>query len=435
MVIYLGICFAFHVAIGVTALTGAIVLVSLTLIADRLTRAPVRQASSFAALRNGMAETNRQNADVLKALGMGRRMETAWSQVNRDYIDAQQKASGVAGSLSSLSKVLRIALQSMVLAVGAYLVLENKATGGVMITASILTSRSLAPVELAIANWRAFVAARQSWARLSQLLSAHPKEATPTALPTPCKTLEVQAVSVAPPGAQRATIQDVSFTLKAGDGLGVVGPSASGKSTLARALVGAWTPARGKVRLDGAALDQWDEEQLGRHIGYLPQDIELFAGTVAQNIARFEPDANSEAIIAAALGARVHDMILHLPEGYETQVGARGHALSAGQSQRIGLARALYGEPFLVVLDEPNSNLDADGEQALAEAIGEVRARGGVAVVIAHRPSALGVVDLMLVMREGRVHAFGTKAEILPRITPPGAPGLRPVEVRAAREG
>ncbi len=425
MVLYLGICFAFHLAIGAAALAGAILLVGLTLLADRMTRDPVRLTASQGALRNGMAETNRQNAEVIRALGMRRRMESAWSKVNDDYQRNQQTAAAVSGGFSSLTKVLRLALQSMVLATGAYLVLQNKATGGVIIASSILTSRSLAPVELAIANWRGFIGARQSWARLRQLLNANPASSDPTPLPAPCKSLSIEAVTIVPPGSQRVAVQDVTLALKAGDGLGIVGPSGSGKSSLARAVVGVWRPARGKVRIDGAALDQWDDERLGRHVGYLPQDVELFTGTVAQNIARFDPDSQAEAVITAATHAHVHELILRLPEGYETEVGPRGHSLSAGQAQRIALARALYLDPFLVVLDEPNSNLDAEGEQALTQAITEVRARGGIAVVVAHRPSALAAVDLILVIGEGRVQAFGRKDEVLPKILP-GQAGGRP---------
>lgn len=426
MVLYLGVCFLFHWSIGLTALAGALILLTLTVVADRLAREPVRKAAAAASIRNGMAAADRQNAEVVKALGMRRRLADAWSQANEEHLASQQKAAGAGAGLGSLTKVLRLALQSVVLAVGAWLVLQDRATAGVIIAGSILSARALAPVELAVGNWRSVVATRQAWTRLVQALSAAPVAASPTPLPAPCKTLQVEGLSVAPPRAQRLTVQDVSFTLSAGEGLGVVGPSASGKSSLARALVGAWPTVRGKVRLDGAALEQWDDERLGRHIGYLPQDVELLAGTVAQNIARFEPGAEPDAIIAAARLARVHEMILRLPEGYETQVGPRGAALSAGQSQRVALARALYGDPFLVVLDEPNSNLDGEGEQALGEAIADARARGAIVVVIAHRPSALAAVDQMLVLRDGRVQAFGPKDEVLPKILPP--PLLRPVE-------
>ena len=427
LVLYLGICFAFHVLIGLVALAGAILLVCLTLLNDRLTRDAVRQASSTAALRNGMAETNRQNIEVLTALGMRRRMQASWSRVNQDHLRNQQRVSDVGGGLSSVTRVLRLLLQSLVLATGAWLVLQNKATGGVIITSSILTSRALAPIELALANWRGFIAARQSWGRLNQLLSRAPAEEAPTPLPAPSQTLALEALSLAPPGAQRLMVQDVAFALKAGEGLGVVGPSASGKSSLARGIVGVWKPARGKVRLDGAALDQWDDERLGRHLGYLPQDVELMAGTIAENIGRFDPDAAPEAVIAAAHAARAHELILRLPEGYETRLGPKGQGLSAGQAQRVALARALYGEPFLIVLDEPDSNLDAEGEKALSEAVAEARSRGAIVIVIAHRPSALAGVDKVLLMHQGRQVEIGDKDKVLPKLLP--RPPLRAVEV------
>jgi ATP-binding cassette subfamily C protein len=274
----------------------------------------------------------------------------------------------------------------------------------------------LAPVDLAIANWKGFVAARQSWRRLSELLQLLPALDAPMALPAPAESLAVEAVSAVPPGARKAVVQDASFTLSRGQGLGIVGPSASGKSSLVRLIVGAWRPARGRIRLDGATLDQWSRDALGRHIGYLPQDVELFSGTVAENIARFETEAAPEAIIAAAQAAGVHDLIVDLPQGYETELGEQGQILSAGQRQRIALARALYGDPFLVVLDEPNSNLDAEGEAALTQAILGVRSRGGIVVIVAHRPSALAGVDLVLVMASGNVVSFGARDDVLSQV-------------------
>jgi ATP-binding cassette subfamily C protein len=280
-------------------------------------------------------------------------------------------------------------------------------------------ARALAPVELTIANWKSFVSARQSWRRLTDLLGALTSSTEPMALPPPKGSLAIENVSGAPPGVQRLVVQDISFTLKAGQGLGIVGPSASGKSSLARLLVGVWTPVRGKVRIDGAAMDQWAPAALGNHIGYLPQDVELFAGTVAQNISRFDPDAPSEAIIAAAKAAGVHDMIVRLAEGYETQVGEGGAVLSAGQRQRIALARALYRDPFLVVLDEPNSNLDGEGDNALTQAIAGVRKRGGIVIVVAHRRSALAAIDQVLLLQQGRQQALGPRDEILAKIGRP----------------
>jgi ATP-binding cassette subfamily C protein len=309
-----------------------------------------------------------------------------------------------------------MALQSAVLATGAWLVIQQQSTPGIMIAGSILAARALAPVELAIAHWKGFVAARQSWARLRTLLARIPDEDEKTRLPAPTISLSVQALSATPPGVQRYVLENASFTLRAGQALGVIGPSGSGKSSLARLLVGVWTPAKGRVCLDGASLDQWLPEDLGRHTGYLPQDVELFGGTVAENIARFEPGASSERVIAAARAAGVHDLVLTMAQGYDTPIGEGGAVLSAGQRQRIALARALYGDPFLVVLDEPNSNLDAEGEAALTSAILGVRARGGIVVVVAHRPSALAGVDMVLAMANGRVESFGPKDEVLAKV-------------------
>jgi ATP-binding cassette subfamily C protein len=424
MPLYLAICFLFHPYIGLTVTAGGLLLVALTLTTEFRTRQPVETASACAAQRFGLAEASRRNAEVLHAMGMTPRLAAVWCQANARYMDANGRAADVAGGLSALSKVLRMVLQSAVLGLGAYLVIQQEATGGIIIASSILTSRALAPVEQAIANWKGFVAARQSWQRLNELLGALPAEATPLELPKPAQSLVVDGISVTPAGGRGPVVHDVSFRLKAGNGLGVIGPSASGKSSLVRSLVGVWPPVRGKIRLDGAALEQWTPERLGRHVGYLPQGVELFAGTVAQNIARFESEPDPLAIIAAAQAAGVHELILRLPEGYETQIGEGGAALSAGQRQRIGLARALYGEPFLVVLDEPNSNLDAEGEEALNRAVVGVRQRGGIVVVVAHHPSAVAGVDHVLVMADGRAQAFGPRDEVLARIA--RRPGQRP---------
>ena len=310
-------------------------------------------------------------------------------------------------------------LQSAMLGVGALLVIEQQATAGIIIAGSILAGRALAPIDIAIANWKGFVAARHSWHRLNEVLRKVPLEAPQMALPRPVVSFTVEAASVVPPGTNRAVVQDVSFRLSKGNGLGIIGPSASGKSSLARALVGVWKPVKGTIRLDGAALDQWPSDELGRHVGYLPQDVELFAGTIAQNIARLQAEPDADMVIAAAKAANVHDLILQLPEGYKTEIGDNGTALSAGQRQRIALARALYGDPFLVVLDEPNSNLDAQGDEALTQAVLSVRARGGIAVVIAHRPSAVAAADMLMVMAEGKVRSFGPKDEVLTKVTRP----------------
>jgi PrtD family type I secretion system ABC transporter len=423
---YLAICFAFHVMIGLTALVGAIILVSLTVVTEFMSRRPAREALGLAARRNDLAATGRRNAEVLVAMGMAGRLNKRWSEANQKYLAGNQRASDVAGGLGAIAKVMRMTLQSAVLAVGAYLVIHQEATAGIIIAGSILSARALAPVDLAIAHWKGFVAARQSWHRLNRLLESLPPLTTQTLLQNPSSRLAVEALSMAPPGDQKIVVQDVTFALEAGNGLGVIGPSGSGKSSLVRALVGVWQPFRGKVRLDGAALDQWSSDVLGRHVGYLPQDVELFAGSVAQNICRFDPEAGSETIIAAAKEAGVHDMIIKMRDGYDTQIGEQGAALSAGQAQRVALARALYGDPFLIVLDEPNSNLDTEGDEALTRAVRVARERGAIVVVVAHRPVGIEAVDMLLVLREGRMHAFGPKetvlGQVLQRVAPPAAP-------------
>ena len=414
--LYLAICFAFHPLIGFTALAGAIILIALTLLTEILMRAPAKTATEAAIVRNGLAEAGRRNAEALVAMGMAGRIAARWSQANRQYMRSQQEASDLGGGLGATSKVLRMMLQSGVLAVGAYLVIHQEASAGIIIAGSILSARALAPVDLAIANWKGFVTARQSWQRLNKLLMSSPARLAPMQLQTPVQRLNVEAVSGSPPGVPKIVVQDITFELVAGQGLGIIGPSGSGKSSLVRLLVGVWHPVRGNVRLDGAALDQWSPDALGRHIGYLPQDVELLAGTVAENIARFEPNADNEAVIAAARAVGVHDLIVRLPAGYDTPIGEQGSALSAGQAQRIALARALYRDPFLVVLDEPNSNLDSEGEEALTRAILGIRERNGIVIVVAHRPSAIAGVDRLLMLNQGRAQALGPKDEVLAKV-------------------
>ena len=422
--IYLIICFLFHPLIGLTALIGAIILVSLTVLTEYLTHEPLKRSTGLAMRRQDLALASRRNSEVLVAMGMSGRVGKAWEKSNRDYLHSNERASDVAGGLGAIAKVMRMMLQSAVLGVGAYLVINQMATAGIIIAGSILSARALAPVDLAIAHWKGFVAARQSWHRLNRLLGALPKQIPPTLLEKPGKKLSVESLTVNPPGEQKIVVQDVSFALEAGQAVGVIGPSGSGKSSLVRALVGVWQPLRGKVRLDGAALDQWSPEVLGRHIGYLPQDVELFSGTIAQNISRFEEAPDSDAIIAAARDAGVHELIIGMRDGYDTQIGDQGSILSAGQAQRIALARALYGNPFLVVLDEPNSNLDSEGDVALNAAVHAVRARGGIIVVVAHRPIGIEAVDQILVLKEGRAQAFGPKEAVLGQVLqrPAGTP-------------
>jgi ATP-binding cassette subfamily C protein PrsD len=427
--LYLAICFAFHPLIGFTALGGAIILIALTLLTEFLMRAPTKAATEAAVERSGLAEASRRNAEALIAMGMASRIAARWSKANRQYMHSQREASDLGGGLSAIAKVLRMMLQSVVLAVGAYLVINQEASAGIIIAASILSARALAPVDLAIANWKGFAAARQSWQRLNQLLTVLPARTAPMPLQAPAHRLTVESVSASPPGVPKIVVQDIAFKLEAGQGLGIIGPSGSGKSSLVRLLVGVWQPVRGNVRLDGAALDQWAPDALGRHVGYLPQDVELMAGTVAQNIARFEDEPDTDAVIAAAKAVGVHDLIVRLPAGYDTPIGEQGSALSAGQAQRIALARAVYRDPFLVVLDEPNSNLDSEGEEALTRAILGVRERKGIIVVVAHRPSAIAGVDQLLMMSQGRAQAIGPKDEILSKVLQRPLSMPRPLKV------
>lgn len=433
MPIYLTFVFMLHPLLGWLATAGALVLIGLTFATDRLSREPTRAAAVQAGKRQSLANADRRNAEVIRAMGFSGRMTMRWLAADARHLSALQDASDVTGGLSAVSRMFRGLLQSAMLALGAWLTIKGEVSGGVIIASSITSSRALAPIDAAIANWRSFLAARQSRDRLQTLLNNLPAEPAPMALPAPRHHLSIETLYAGPPGASKPLIHNISLKLDAGDGLGIVGESAAGKSTLVRALVGVWPTLKGAVRLDGAAFDQWDSEQLGRHIGYLPQDIELFDGTVAENIARFDDNADPAAIIAAAEAAGVNAMILQLPDGYQTRIGVDGMALSGGQRQRVALARALYGDPFLVVLDEPNSNLDADGEAALTRAIHGIRRRGGIVIVVAHRPSALAAIDLVAVMAGGALQAFGPKDEVLnktlrqPKLVPqqrPSAPAI-----------
>ncbi len=421
MPVFFALVYLLHPWLGLLALSGGFVLFVLALVTEARTRTPTRAATLSGAARLAFGETARRNAAIVRAMGMEGRVGRLWADLNSTFLIDQARASDVGSGLGAVTKVLRLLLQSLILGLGAYLVIIGEATGGVMIAASVLTARALAPIEIAITNWRGFLAARQSMSRLSQLLRVLPSSEPATSLARPTANLDVRALSVAAPGSNMPIIQNISFTLDAGSGLGVIGPSGSGKSTLARAIVGAWSalPQRGTIRLDGATLAQFAPEALGRDIGYLSQEAELIDGSIAENIARFDPDATSAGVIAAAKLAGVHEMILQMPNGYDTRIGEGGSALSGGQRQRVSLARALYGDPFLVVLDEPNSNLDLPGDAALQNAIKAVRQRGGIVIVIAHRPSALAGLDSVLVLNGGLQQAFGPKDEVLKKVTAP----------------
>jgi len=344
-------------------------------------------------------------------------------------------ASESSAGISAFAKVFRMVLQSAVLGLGAYYVIKGEMSGGLMIAGSILMSRALAPIEIAVAHWKGFTASRQAYRRLAHIMSIVPAQGQRMPLPAPKSTLLVDEVYVSAPGASLPIVQAATLQLQAGQGLGLIGPSASGKSTLARALVGVWPTLRGEIRLDGAALDQWEADPLGRHIGYLPQDVELFEGTIAENISRFQPDAKPDDVIAAAQTAGAHELILNLPDGYDTRIGESGASLSGGQRQRVALARALYGNPFLVVLDEPNASLDGAGDEALNQAILSVRKRGGIVVVITHRPAALGQVDQVAIMEEGRIKAVGPRDEVLQSVMKRNAAPapVRPQQAPAAQ--
>lgn len=415
--LYIGILFLFHPYLGWLAIAGAALLIVMTLCSDAVLRDPTRRVAVLSSARAEYIEAGRRNAEALYAMGMKGAYARKWQETNLAYVEEQRQASDATSSFSTFSKIVRLTLQSAVLALGAWLAIKQLASPGAMIASSILTSRALAPIEQAIGQWRGFVNFRQAKARLGQLLDKIGPDDDRMPLPAPSKTLAVSGVAVVAPGNQSPTVRDVTFALTAGQGLGIIGPSGTGKSTLVRALVGIWPPARGTVRLDGAEIDQWHPEALGPSIGYLPQGVELFDGTLAENISRFSRSADPTDIIEAAKQADVHDLILSMPEGYDTRIGNSGASLSAGQRQRIGLARALFGKPFLIVLDEPNASLDADGEMALTNAIVTARQRGAIVVIVAHRPNALSAVDNVLVLAQGAMVAFGPRDEVLRKTT------------------
>lgn len=427
--VYLAMAFVLHPVLGWATVAGALVLAAITLATEVASRGPTRTAQLAASARNQIAEQNRSNAEVMRAMGMATRAWARWNAAHSVMADNRRKASDKGALLSGLAKTARQALQSAVLAIGAYLAVKGEMSGGAIIAASVLSGRALAPIDQVIAGWKQLVLARSAHARLTRLLLAHPKGKDLLELPAPTKSLTVRSLTVATPDAgvpgeapkRKVAVRDATFTLRAGDAIGVVGPSASGKSSLARALVGIWEPVGGKVCLDGADISQYDPETLGRSIGFMPQDVQIFDGTIAENIARLEPNPDPAKVIAAARAASFHEHALSFEGGYQAKVGPSGSHLSAGQRQRLGLARALYGDPFLVVLDEPNANLDADGEDAVAKAIGKVRERGGIAVVIAHRPSALQFANLILALDKGVVTALGPKEEIFQRLKPKAA--------------
>ena len=411
--IFLFAIFIFHPWLGYLAVTGGVVLVCVTLLNQWRTRRPALEAAAMSQRAERMADQIREEAETVESLGMRGATFDRWQNARTEAMGAGMKAADSAGGFTSATKALRLFLQSAMLALGAYLVLQNELTAGAMIAGSILMGRALAPVELAIGQWELLQRASRGWQNLSRLLTEIPAERAKTPLPRPRAILEAQQVTVLPPGESQASLRMVNFKLGAGQAMGVIGPSGAGKSTLARAITGVWRTAGGKIRLDGAALDQYDPDVLGQLIGYLPQRVTLFEGTIAENISRLEANPDPAAIVTAAQKAAAHDMILKLPDGYDTPVAQAGGRLSGGQVQRIGLARALYGDPVILVLDEPNSNLDNEGSEALNAAIRQMKKEGKSVLIMAHRPAAIQECELLLVLDGGMRRAFGPRDEVL----------------------
>ena len=410
---FLAAIWVFHPWLGALAVVGGLLLILVTLINQTVTRRPVARSSIAAVHAEGMLSQIRSESEMVQAMGMGDAAFRRWQVARDKALDDQMSAADLGGTFTTLSKVFRLFLQSAMLGVGAYLVLQDELTPGAMIAGSILLGRALAPIEQVIGQWPVVQRTVRGWKNLAGLLGRVRPEEAKTQLPRPKALLDVQQLTIAPPGETQAALKMVSFKLQPGQAVGVIGQSGAGKSTLARALTGVWAPAGGKIRLDGAALDQFEPHVLGAHIGYLPQRVQLFEGTIAQNIARLAEDPDDEQVVLAARRADAHEMILALPEGYDTRVTANGGRLSGGQMQRIGLARAMYGDPVLLVLDEPNSNLDNEGSEAVNAAIRGFKSVGKSILIMAHRPAAIKECDLLLVLDNGQVRAFGPKEKVL----------------------
>lgn len=410
--VYLIVIFLFHPILGIFALCGTAVLIGLAYANEAVSKKPMEEANAMAVASSNLATNNLRNAEVIEAMGMLPNLMARWFKLHGRFLQLQAEASEKAGIVSALTKFVRVSMQSLILGLGALLVLKGDITAGGMIVASILMGRATAPVEQLITVWKSWGNTRSAYRRLNELLDANAPRQAGMPLQKPLGHVSVEAVTAAPPGAQVAVLKNLSFAIAPGDVLGILGPSGSGKSTLARLLVGVWPSAAGKVRLDGADVYHWNKDELGPNVGYLPQDVELFAGTVSENIARFG-EVDSEKVILAAKRAGVHEMILHFPQGYDTQLGDGGAGLSGGQKQRIGLARAMYDDPSLIVLDEPNSNLDDVGEQALVAALGDLRGRNKTIVIITHRTNALAITNKLLVLRDGVAQLFGPRDQVL----------------------
>jgi ATP-binding cassette subfamily C exporter for protease/lipase len=413
--IYLTVIFLFNPLLGLFALIGTAVLVVLAFVNEAVSKKPLEDANAMAVASSNLATNNLRNAEVIAAMGMLPNLISRWFKLHGRFLQLQAEASEKTGTIGAITKFVRVSLQSLILGLGALLVLDGKITPGMMIVAAILMGRALSPVEQLIGIWKSWSSTRSAYQRLNELLEANPAREAGMSLPKPLGRVSLEAVTAVPPGSTVAVLKNLSFAIDPGDVLGIIGPSGAGKSTLARLLVGIWPAAMGEVRLDGADVYQWNKDELGPHMGYLPQDIELFAGTVSENIARFG-EIDSEKVILAAKRAGVHDMILQFPQGYDTLLGDGGAGLSGGQKQRLGLAREMYGDPSLIVLDEPNSNLDEMGEQALIAAIKDLHSRGKTIVMISHRSSVLRATNKLLLLREGKAQLFGPSDQVLTRL-------------------
>jgi len=433
--VYLLVISLMHWMLGLASAVAALAIFMLAVLSEWATREPLAEATRATMKASLMTEEGRRNAEALHGLGMVSVLRERWASIHQAALDHQTKANDAGGGLGAASRVLRLMVQSGILALGAYLAIQQEISAGAMIAASIIMSRALAPVEQAVANWQQFLSFRKARERLTNLLKAMPKLPARMNLPAPRGRLDVETLFVQLPGVEKPVLQGISFSIGPGEGIGVIGPTGAGKSTLARSLVGVIAPTRGQVRLDGATLDQREPDELGRMIGYLPQEVQLFDGTVVENISRFGPNAQPNKVVEAARLANVHDMIMRLPEGYNTPLGENGSRLSAGQRQRIALARAMYGDPVLFVLDEPNSNLDSEGEVALDHAIRHGLARGAAVIIIAHRPSALAAIGKMLVLTDGKVAAFGPRDEIMRKVLMPQTAHGNVEPIQAATQG
>lgn len=418
MPIFLAVIWLMHPLLGIIAVVAAVVLFCIAILNEYVSRRPLRAAGAASIAATQRVETATRNAEVLHSMGMLPGFLTGWSRQNEKALDENLVAGDRNATVSGFSKFFRVFVQMLILGAGAYLVLQGEMAPGGMIAGSILLGRALAPVDQMIGAWRQLVMARDAWARLKLLLERVPPKKETMPLPAPTGQLSCERVIFMQRGREQPVLAGVNFVLEPGEAMGVIGPSASGKTTLCKIIMGTWQPTRGNARLDGADMFEWPADQLGPFVGYLPQDVELFSGTVRDNIARLYPDPDPEAVFEAAITAGVHELILHLPQGYETEIGEGGSFLSGGQRQRIGLARALYGKPKLVVLDEPNASLDGEGEAALVKAIEKIKAWGGSVVLVAHQPSILKPVDKLLVLRNGVMEMFGPRDEVLGKLRP-----------------